>query len=113
MNESSSNDAGACKKARASEKIRARRPQRVTYDLPPTLRGRIKALADAERIPASQIVTLALLRFLRAYDAGDHDLGAKLPSRSPRYDWNLEYAADLLAAITPEKTGGRRERAKG
>lgn len=108
MSESPANDAGARKKVRESEKIRARRPQRVTYDLPPALRGRIKALADAERIPASQVVTLALLRFLRAYDAGDHDLGAKQPSRSPRYDWNLEYAEDLLAAITPEKTEGRK-----
>lgn len=78
------------KKARERAKIQARREQRATYDLPPALRQRVKALAEEQRVPASQLVTLALSRFLRAYDQGEIDLGLyKQPSRSPRYDWNL------------------------
>ncbi len=53
------------RKSREKEKIRARRAQRVTYDLPPDLRRRMKALAEERGVPASQLVTLALLRFLK------------------------------------------------
>ncbi len=92
---------------REKEKIRARREQRVTYDLPPDLRARIKDLANEQRLPASQLVTLALLRFLRDYEKGDIQLGRyKQPSRSPRYDWNLVFPADLTGAM-------RRKPAKG
>lgn len=78
------------KKSRERAKILARREQRVTYDLPPQLRQRMKDLAEEQRVPASQLVTLALLRFLETYDRGEIDLSSyKEPSRSPRYDWNL------------------------
>jgi hypothetical protein len=88
------------KKAREASKIRARRAMRVTYDLPPELRQRMKDLAADQRLPASQLVTLALLRFLKAYDAGEAPLGRfKQPSRSPRYDWNLVFPNDLLAVL--------------
>jgi hypothetical protein len=85
------------KKARERAKIQARRDQRATYDLPPALRERIKALAEELRLPASQLVTLALARFLQEYGQGRIDLGVyKRPSRSPRYDWNLEFPEDLV-----------------
>lgn len=78
------------KKAREQTKILARREQRATYDLPPLLRQEIKEMAEKERVPASQIVTLALIRFLQDHDQGEVDLSQyKQPSRSPRYDWNL------------------------
>lgn len=78
------------KRARERAKIQARRPQRVTYDLPPQLRTEMRNLAEAEGVPASQVVTLALLRFLEDYGQGKVDLSLyKQPSRSPRYDWNL------------------------
>lgn len=78
------------KKARERAKIQARREQRATYDLPPDIRQRIKDLAETQRLPASQLVTLALLRFIEEYDQGKIDLADyKQPSRSPRYDWNL------------------------
>lgn len=96
----SDTDSSERKKTREASKIRARRALRVTYDLPPELRARIKNLADEQRLPASQLVTLALLRFLKAYDAGDAPLGRyKQPSHSPRYDWNLVFPADLLAVM--------------
>lgn len=79
------------RKSRERARIAARREQRATYDLPPAIRQRIKMLAEQERIPASQMVTLALLQFLENYDAGRVDLAPlKQPSRSPRYDWNLD-----------------------
>ena len=85
------------KRARERAKIQARREQRATYDLPPEIRERFKDLSEQLRVPASQVVTLALARFLKEYEAGEIDLGKyKRPSRSPRYDWNLEFPDDLL-----------------
>jgi hypothetical protein len=78
------------KAARERSKIRSRREYRVTYDLPPKLRQRIKTIADKEGIPASQLVTLALYRFLDHYQKKEFDLSTyKEISKSPRYDWNL------------------------
>jgi len=92
------------KKARERAKIEARREQRATYDLPPAVRQRIRQISEDERIPASQIVTLALARFLQAYGRGEdglHDL--RRPSRSPRYDWNLALPEDLLPEAPARK----------
>jgi hypothetical protein len=99
---------------RERTKIRARRAQRVTYDLPPNLRHRIKDLAEEQRLPASQLVTLALLRFLDDYeqeDSGPQSARRQLdcckqPSRSPRYDWNLAYPPELLALAQPKSSKG-------
>ena len=78
------------KKARERAKIQSRREQRTTFDLPPAIRQRIKSLAEELRLPASQLATLALIRFLQEYDQGRIDLSIyKQPSHSPRYDWNL------------------------
>jgi hypothetical protein len=100
------------KKARERAKIRARREQRATFDLPPALRQRIMDLAESERLPASQLVTLALARFLSAHTAGEVDLSAlKQPSRSPRYDWNLVLPVELAPwnEEKPAKKGKKRE----
>lgn len=81
------------KKARERQKITARRERRATYDLPPEIRLKISDLSDRLSIPASQLVTLALIRFLDVYENGKLDLGSyKFPSRSPRYDWNLVFS---------------------
>lgn len=96
------------KKIREREKIASRRESRATYDLPPRLRLRVRDLADQERVPASQIVTLALYRLLQAIERQEVDLGAyKQPSRSPRYDWNLSFPEDWggRPAKPPRKTG--------
>lgn len=83
--------------SRERAKIQSRRDQRATYDLPPTLREEIMALSEALRIPASQLVTLALARFLNDYHSEIIDLGKyKQPSRSPRYDWNLVFPDELI-----------------
>ena len=98
----------ASKQDKERAKIRARREQRATYDLPPALRQRLKTLAEEQGLPASQLVTLALLRFLKQLEAGEVELSRyKQPSRSPRYDWNLSFPADLLA---PLKATARRNK---
>jgi hypothetical protein len=85
------------KKARERAKIQARKPQRVTYDLPPALRAQVHDLAEEQRLPASQLVTLALARFLKDLNSGAVDLGSlKQPSHSPRYDWNLVFPPGVL-----------------
>lgn len=82
---------------RERAKIQARRDQRATFDLPPSLREEIMHLSEELRIPASQLVTLALARFLKEYHNDVIDLGVyKQPSRSPRYDWNLVFPDDLI-----------------
>lgn len=78
------------RKKKEREKIRARRPFHTTYDIPVELRERIKELAEAHGVPASQIATLGLLRFVEDLARGRVDLTPyKTPSRSPRYDFNL------------------------
>lgn len=94
------------KKSRERAKIQARREQRVTYDLPPAIRNRIKELAEELSLPASQLATLALARFLKEYDADQIDVSIyKQPSASPRYDWNLVFPEDLLPSTAPKKKG--------
>jgi hypothetical protein len=67
----------AQRKQREREKVRARREQRVTYDIPPGLREQVRALVRGE---------VDLARY-------------KEPSRSPRYVWNLRFPASLLGLI--------------
>lgn len=77
---------------RERAKIQSRRDQRATYDLPPSIREAVRDLSEELRLPASQLVTLALVRFLSDYANGSIELGKyKQPSRSPRYDWNLVF----------------------
>jgi hypothetical protein len=78
------------KKSRERAKISARRERRATYDLPPLVRSRMMELSGQLSVPASQLVSLALTRFITDYDSGKIDLSIyKRSSRSPRYDWNL------------------------
>lgn len=80
------------KKAKERAKIRARRDQRVTYDLPPQLKQSVFELAESLSLPASQLVTLALHRFMEAYADGQIDISKyKKLSKSPRYEWKLEF----------------------
>ncbi len=77
--------------ARERAKIEARRDSRTTYDLPPELREAVRTLAEEQGVPASQLASLALIRFMEDVAAGKVDLDSmKEPSRSPRYDWNLK-----------------------
>lgn len=94
------------KLSRERAKIQARRDQRATYDLPPAIREGIRQLAEELRLPASQLATLAIARFLKDYQNGSIDLGVyKQPSRSPRYDWNLTFPEELITGLNRKKQG--------
>jgi hypothetical protein len=96
------------KKKKEREKIRARRPFHTTYDIPIELRQRIKDLAEQHGLPASQLATLGLLRFVEDLAERRLDLGAqKVASRSPRYDFNLVIAPEDYPATfgKPKKKG--------
>jgi hypothetical protein len=84
------------KKAREREKIQSRREQRATYDLPPSLRTSIKEMAEQHNLPISQLVSLAILRFLKDVSSHSIDLGIyKKPSHSPKFDWVLDLSGEL------------------
>jgi hypothetical protein len=93
------------KKKKEREKIRARRPFHTTYDIPLELRQRIKELAEQHRVPASQIASIGLLRFVEDLANRKVDLSPyKVASRSPRYDFNLVVTEEEFPA-----TFGRRK----
>jgi hypothetical protein len=70
------------------------------------LRERIKAIAEQHAVPASQVATLGLLLVVQALDDGQVDLNTyKVPSRSPRYDWNLVLPVEEVLG-----NGGKRRR---
>lgn len=85
------------KLARERAKIVARRDQRVTYDIPRLLKEKMREMAEEHNLPASQLVTLALIRFIEDMENRRIDLEAlKEPSRSPRYDWNLKLSSPYI-----------------
>jgi hypothetical protein len=78
------------KMQRERQKARARLARRVNWDLPPTLKHEIVALAETHRVPASQLAALLLHQGLLQLKAGEVELeGRKQSSASPRYDANL------------------------
>jgi hypothetical protein len=92
------------KLAREHAKMEARREQRATYDLPPLVRQKIRELAEEQHLPASQLVSLALIRFLEDIKNEKIDLdNMKEPSRSPRYDWNLILPGEPAMVTTRRK----------
>jgi hypothetical protein len=85
------------KRERERVKMAKRHQKRVTYDLPPSLRLRLKQISSEHAVPESQIASLALARFIVDYEHGKIDLGLyKQPSSSPRYEWNLVLPQSLI-----------------
>ena len=77
------------RKHRRGEERKQRRPK-GTYDLPLALIEAVDQVATAESIARSDVVALALARFIADYRAGALDLAAlKRPARSLRYDWKV------------------------
>lgn len=92
------------RKKAEKEKIKARRENRVTFDLPPSLRSEIMAFAKELEIPASRIAGLAIALFIREYRAGRIDLAEyKIPARSPNYTWLLEIPEELYRPAKKKK----------
>ncbi len=89
-------------KKKEREKMRQRREEHTTYDIPVELRRRIKDLAERERVPASQIAALALLRFVQDYERRQVDLAEyKVASNSPRFDFNLNLPLEQAGLKRP------------
>jgi len=79
------------KKAQERAKAKARLPRRVNWDLPVAIKRRVNALAKEHQVPASQVAALLLSEGLRRLEAGELRLEAyRVPSKSPRYRWNLD-----------------------
>lgn len=92
------------KKARERARNQARREQRATYDLPPVVRNSIKELAEKHNLPISQLVTLALIRFMNDYQDQLIDLDQyKVSTKSPKYDWVLELNGEIKAMKEKKK----------
>lgn len=84
------------KKQKERQKIRARKDKRATFDILPELRRYLRGLSEKEKIPASQFVSLALIRFIADYESQEIDIAAmKKPSKSPRYEWNIAFPPAL------------------
>jgi hypothetical protein len=79
------------KKVRQRRKSRARRGRRAVYDMDPDLIEQVKEIAQAHRVPASQVAALLITVGLEALEGEGVDIEAlKTPSDSPRYEWNLD-----------------------
>lgn len=79
------------KRTKDRQKAADRLPGRVNLDLPPELKKQIFDLAEAERIPASQIAAFFLADGLRRLKSGELTIEPyRRPSGSPRYDWNID-----------------------
>lgn len=79
------------KKAKQRERMQQRREFRVTYDLPPSIRNQVAKLAAKGKFPASQLAAVLLAEALKRLEMGEIDLDKyKVPSDSPRYEWNLD-----------------------
>jgi hypothetical protein len=75
---------------RRSEEHKRRRPK-ATYDLSLPIQEGIEEIVAAESISRSDVVALALVRFLADYRAGRMDLGPqKVRARSLRYEWKIQ-----------------------
>ncbi len=95
------------RKRKEREKMRQRRAGHTTYDIPVALRKRMAELSEREGVPASQLAALALLRFLGDLQAGALTLSEhKVPSRSPRYDYNLILPLEVLEPARKGKKQG-------
>lgn len=76
-------------KRRAKEQKEVR--PKATYDLPLRLLEAVTEISEKESIAKSDLVALAIIRFVDAYRAGNLSLRElKKRTRSLRYEWKLE-----------------------
>lgn len=75
---------------RRREEHRRQRPK-ATYDLPLAIQAGIEQVVERESIARSDVVALALVRFLADYRAGEIEMSEhKVPARSLRYRYKVE-----------------------
>ncbi len=77
---------------RAKERVKAKARNRVMLDLPIEIETHIKAIAEKEKCPVSQVAAVLIWQGLNDLEKGLLDLDQfKRTSRSPRYNWNLVF----------------------
>lgn len=79
---------------REHKKAKERLKRRVNWDLPVDIKERVKAIADEEGVPESQLAAWLLSRGFASLGQSDDErrnilMPFKSPSSSPRYDFNL------------------------
>lgn len=91
------------------KRIRARRPKRATYDIPPELKELIAELAIDYGLPQSQIVAALLIEGVEALATGKIELEPRERSESPKFAYNLDLSAwlDRLDSLTRSRKGGK------
>lgn len=77
------------KKIKAREKAAAR--NRVMLDLPVDIKAKVDDIAKQIGCPMSQVATVLLAIGLEHFEHPVIDIGSyRVPSKSPRYEWNLD-----------------------
>jgi len=79
---------------REHKKAKERLKRRVNWDLPVDIKERVKAIAEEEGVPESQLAAWLLSRGFESLGQTDDErheilMPFKSPSSSPRYDFNL------------------------
>lgn len=77
----------------AHKKRLAKQRPKGTYDLPSSLLTAVASIAEAESIPKSDVVALALVRFVEDYRAGGVELVKEPAPRSLRHEWKIQLPA--------------------
>jgi hypothetical protein len=92
------------KKEAARRKSQAQLANRLQLLLPTDLKEKIQKLAAELQIPQSQVVTFFLYEAFQSYEKGSiHFDGFLLPSKSPRYEYNLIHPSDSERALKNSK----------
>jgi hypothetical protein len=79
---------------REYKKSKERLKRRVNWDLPVDIKERVKAIAEEEGVPESQLAAWLLSRGFESLGQSDDErrdilMPFKSPSSSPRYEFNL------------------------
>ncbi len=93
--------------ALTAKQRRERQRVRVMYDLPPEVKQAIERVAVEQKTSASQaaalLLTWALLQYvgrgMAAREIDDAFYEGHEPSRTPRFEWNVEIPEDWIAII--------------
>lgn len=79
------------KKDREDARMKKRRVNQITIDIPANLKPKIFALAEREGVPVSQLVSALFLPNLKKLETGEISFwGFKRPSRCARYESVLD-----------------------
>jgi len=91
--------------AMTAKQKRDRKRKRAAYDIGPTIKAVVEAVAKKEDTSASQIAEIFLAYAVRAYLRGDKELRdalnleSRTRSRTPRFYWDLHFPDEWMLAL--------------